>query len=405
MDYSPFIISWNTTRRCNLRCAHCYLDARELEQGGENELTTAEGLELIDSIAALSGRAFLVLTGGEPLLREDILELASHASSKGLLTVLGTNGTLLNAPLVEELKKCGLKGLGITLHSLQPDVHDSFTGLEGSLSGAMEGVNACRRAGLEFQIQTVATRHNLQEVPAIIAYAQEMGARAFNLFFLICTGRGQDLSDLSAEEYEGALSLLLDEHTKRDTDMMIRARCAPHFKRIARQKRPHDFLVGSEMSGCLAATHYCRITPEGDVTPCPYMPLVAGNVRKDGFQEVWRNSDLFQTLRSAALKGKCGRCEFAEICGGCRARAYAMKGDPMEEDPWCLYQPSGEGGKPVKEEGEPRWTPEAEEMLSKIPFFIRDSVRKGVVAYAKKGGVSLITPDVLTKLKSKVRPH
>ncbi|MFQ6112371.1 MAG: radical SAM protein [Nitrospinota bacterium] len=404
MNYRPFIVSWNTTRRCNLRCAHCYLDARELESGGEGELTTGEGVELIDSIAALNPRAFLVLTGGEPLLREDILELASVASSRGLIVLLGTNGILLGEGAARKLKGSGVEGIGVSIHSLDARIHDSFTGLEGSLSRVTEGIAACRREGLDFQVQTVARRENLDEIPAIIGYSREVGAKAFNLFFLVCTGRGQGLTDLTAEQYEEALSLLMEEHMG-SKDMIIRARCAPHFKRVVRQRSPGDFPAGAEMSGCLAATHYCRVTPEGDVTPCPYMPLRAGNLRETSFESIWQGSHLFRTLRTSALKGKCGLCEFNEICGGCRARALAMKGDPMEEDPWCLYEPSEVEARPEREDEEPEWTREAEERLGKIPFFIRGYVKRAIIGYAKREGISAITPEILHEVKRKVKPH
>jgi radical SAM protein with 4Fe4S-binding SPASM domain len=404
MEYTPFIISWNITRRCNLRCSHCYLDASELEQGGDDELTTREGLKLIDSIAGLNPHAFLVLTGGEPLLREDIFELASHASSTGLMVLLGTNGTLLTEATVEELKRCGVKGLGMSIDSLDHEIHDSFRGMDGCLSKTMEGIEICRSAGLEFQVQTTAMRENLSEIPAIINFSHEAGAKAFNLFFLVCTGRGQDLTDLTAEQYEETLSLLLKEQSK-NGEMMIRARCAPHFKRVIRQNNPGDFLAGAETSGCLAATNYFRITPDGDLTPCPYMPLTAGNVREDSLESIWRDSEILQSLRTSPLKGKCGRCEFSEICGGCRARALSLKGDPMEEDPWCLHQPTEERETEVKERDEPQWTEEAERRLSKIPFFIRGSVKKGIIEYARSQGLSTITPEVLAQLKKKARPR
>lgn len=404
MDYVPFIVSWNSTKRCNLKCAHCYLDARELEFGGEDELTTDEGIQLIDSIASLNPKAFLILTGGEPLLREDIFELASYASSRGLMVLLGTNGTLLDEAMVKKIKGCGIRGLGMSLDSMDPEVHDSFRGMAGSWSNTVEGMNRCRSAGLDFQVQTTATRGNISEIASIIDYSREMGARVFNLFFLVCTGRGQDLTDLTPQEYEEALSLLLEEHSK-GGDMMVRARCAPHFKRVARQKNPDDFFAGAEMSGCLAAKNYFRVTPNGDVTPCPYMPLSAGNLREKGLESIWHDSELFHNLRSSSLKGKCGRCEFNEICGGCRARALAIKGDAMEEDPWCLHQPSGKKEMDAEEQGDLQWTPDAEKLMDKIPFFIRNSVKKGVIEYAKKEGLSLITPEILSKLKRKVRPH
>ncbi|HHT9125542.1 MAG TPA: radical SAM protein [Candidatus Brocadiia bacterium] len=415
-NFLPYIISWNTTWRCNLRCAHCYLDADSGEQS-IGELTTKEGFRLIDEIACVNSETMLILTGGEPLLRSDIFELSAHASSKGMMVVLGTNGNLVNEDVVQKLKKCGVSGVGISLDSINPDIHDSFRGVRGAWNETIKGIEACKKYGLDFQIQTTVTRSNYTEIPQIIEYAKSLGARVFNLFFLVCTGRGQNITDITENQYEETLLYLTKiQHGLASNPfdrMIIRARCAPIYRRILYQNNPETPLLKTDASSCLAGTHYCRITPQGDVTPCPYMPVSIGNVKKCSFVDIWEKSEHFKMFRNPLLKGKCGICEFRLICGGCRARAYASSGDYMDEDDWCLYEPSvGAGLVPAlsysqPQEGQPQglpllWTKEAEERIKKIPFFIRSKIKNAIEQYARKINCQLITPNVLEEIKEKI---
>ena len=280
-EYAPSIISWNLTGACHLRCPHCYLDARERRPG---ELSTEEALRLIDQMAE-SGTELLILTGGEPLARKDIYQLASHASAQDIGVVLGTTGTPITLARARRLREAGVTAAGISLDSLAPARHDAFRGVPGAWKAAVRGMEACREEGLELLVHTTALKMNREEVADIAGFAHRMGARAFHLFFLVCTGRGEELSDLSPQEYEELLNYVLDAQDG-FPGMMVRARCAPYIGRLAVERG----MPPQGSAGCLAGTSYCRITPTGDVTPCPYLPAVAGNVRRRNFQDIWAES-------------------------------------------------------------------------------------------------------------------
>lgn len=391
-----YLVSWNITSRCDLRCAHCYLDASAVPSA--DELLTAEGDALIDDLAALAPGAMLVLSGGEPLLRSDVLNLGVHAVQRGLTVVLGTNGILLDDALAQELARLGVAGVGISLDSLDATRHDAFRGVAGAWARAVRGLDAARRAGLAAQIQTTVTRENYDEIPALVAWAAREGARAFNLFFLVCTGRGQKMSDISPAQYESLLQWLATTNGNHN-GMMLRARCAPHFRRVVAQRDPRSPLLVEDASACLAGTHYARILPNGDVTPCPYLPLAAGNVRETPFSVLWNSAPLFHALRAPKLAGRCGECEFATTCGGCRARAFATSGDYWNEDPWCAYQP-----------GQTRpvaltpiaWTPEAQARMERVPAFLRGMVRKRLEARARERGMDCVTVELIRELRESV---
>jgi len=326
------LISWNTTQACNIHCFHCYRDAGDCYK---DELTTEEGKRLLDGAKACGFRIF-VFSGGEPLLRQDLPELIRYAKEIGLRPVLGTNGILLTPQKVAELKEAGLMAAGISLDSKSAEKHDWFRQSPGAYDATVAGIKACREAGLPFQIHTTVMEWNEAEVFDITDLAVEWGAMAHHIFFLVPTGRGGDIVDwsLSAEKQEALLERILDKQTQ--VKIELKPTCAPQFMRIAGQR-------GMEMrfsKGCIAGTAYCVILPNGDLQPCPYFPLKAGNVRESDFATLWRESELFKELRKSVLGGRCGNCGFQGTCGGCRARAYhAAGGDYMAEDPHCVYQP------------------------------------------------------------------
>lgn len=395
----PHLISWNITKQCNLKCAHCYLDADESKT--DNELSTEQGFRLIDQIAELNPYTMLILTGGEPLLRKDVLDLAKYAFNKNLMVVIGTNGILLTEELAKQIKEHKIKGIGISLDSLNPQTNDSFRGISGACDKAKQAIQICKKIGLEFQIQTTVTKNNYDEIPDLIQYSNTLGAKAFTLFFLVCTGRGQNISDITAFQYEEMLFYLvkIQEEYK---NMMIRARCAPHFIRILYQQK--SSVLNMPEKGCMAGTNYCRITPSGDVTPCPYLPIKVGNVKEENFVDVWNNAKVFNELRKEILRGRCGSCEFSLVCGGCRARAYAFSGNYLDEDPWCKYEPKG--GEKILSKNKTmnidslKWTEEAEKRMENIPFFLRKMIRKMVENYAKEKGYSEITPQIMKEVKN-----
>lgn len=345
----PKLISWNITLRCNLRCVHCYIDARE--KASKKELSTDEGKLLIDQIAEVS-RPIIVLSGGEPLLRDDVFELARYGTERGLRMSMGTNGTLITDQTARKLKSAGIKKVAISLDSSTPERHDEFRGVKGSWRRAIKGIEACKRNNIDVQINTTITQQNCDDVEDMILLAEKLGASAFHPFFLVPTGRGRKIEDISPVMYEKMIRDVLEKGTK--YNLNVRPTCAPQFMRIAEQM---GLELKHQVRGCIAGLSYCRIYPTGEVTPCPYLPIKLGNIRERTFKEIWFNSGVLKTLRDFNnLKGKCGVCEYREVCGGCRARAYGLTsnfldvcgdlheptgltGDYLAEEPWCTYQP------------------------------------------------------------------
>jgi len=319
-------------------------------------MNTEEGLNLLDQIAALS-KPIVILSGGEPLLRDDIYELGEYGTSKGLKMVMGTNGTLIDDNVAKHLLSCGIERVSISLDSSNARSHDEFRGKTGCFDAAIKGIKACIRNGVHVQINTTVTRQNYHEIEEIFTLSKELGADAFHLFFLVPTGRGEALKDLSPIEYERMLRKVLSYGNKYGFE--IKPTCAPQYMRIAKQM---GISLARWGRGCIAGLYYCRIYPTGEVTPCPYLPIQTGNVRNQSFRDIWFHSPILQDLRDfSRLKGKCCAFEYVDICGGSRARAYGLtkkfvdacgglqsptevlEGDYLAEEPWCLYQPVEEG--------------------------------------------------------------
>ncbi len=401
-----YLLAINLTRRCNLACAHCYLDAETLKYGTDDELSTGEVCKLLDQIARCGTGTMVVLTGGEPLARNDVEKIAAHGAGLDLAMVVGTNGILLTEKRVSSLKQAGVLGVGISVDSLDPAYHDSFRGKAGAWSRTMQGIENCRRLGLDFQIHFSITADNVHELAAMIDFSRESGARVFNIFFLICTGRGEMVTDITPARYEQVLEQII-EAQQRVSDLIIRPRCAPHFKRIAYQRDPDSPLnriSGREADACIAGIHYCRITPQGGVTACPYIPNEVGNIREQEFVDVWESAPDFIRLRNPVLKGKCGVCEYRQLCGGCRARPVALGHDLMDEDPLCAYVPqNGDVIRPLDETEYKyiEWSPEAERRLTKIPLFLRKMVKKRAEAYVLGLGDQQVTPEHMTALAAR----
>lgn len=384
-EYKPSLVSWNLTKMCNLKCPHCYMEAGK--KAGR-ELSTAECLALIDEMKSL-GTEMVILTGGEPLLRRDIYEIASHASALGIWVVMGTNGVLIDERVVGKMIECGVQGVGISIDSIDPEKHNRFRGGPNSWEHSVRALEICRAHGLQVLVQTTVMEENYAEIPELIEFTHQKGAWSFNLYFLVQTGRGQQMNDLPPRKTHEMLEYLVD-HQNDYRPMLVRSKCAPQFKQIAYSKGKG----GLESGGCMAGTQYCRIMPEGDVTPCPYMTAVAGNVREQSFTEIWQHSPMLQELRDVQqLKGRCGKCEFNELCGGCRCRAYAASGDYLQEDPACTYQPGEKAQK--LQLTEIKWNNEALERLERIPIaFIREKVKTGLESFAQSNGFHTVTPEL-----------
>lgn len=390
---APIIVSWNTTRLCNLACGHCYLDAVQRKREAPNELRTEEALGVIDQLAGLSPGAMLVLTGGEPLMRRDLVDLVRAAAQQGLVPVIGTNGTLLTPERARVLKDAGAAGVGISLDSATPAFHDRLRGLNGAWQRAVEGIEAARAAGLTILMQMTLFEDNRRELATMADLAEVLGAMAFNLFFLVCTGRGVTQTDLSALTYEETLREIDHLQIERPS-LKIRARCAPYMRRVQGLHAGEQGGGYAEWSSaCLAGRQYFRITPKGEVTPCPYISQPVGDLRTQPLREIWTQDRTLSRLRGELPGGKCGACDYRLSCGGCRARAYAACGDIMAEDPKCSYVPRA-GVVPessvAMSASTINWTPEAHERLLRVPAFLRERVRLRLEERARAQGLARI---------------
>ena len=324
------IVSWNTTNACNMYCDHCYRDAG---CKAEEELSTAEAKTLLEQIAR-AGFKIMIFSGGEPLMRPDIVELVSYAASLGLRPVFGTNGTLITLEMAQKLKAAGAMGMGISLDSMDREKHNKFRKFPGAWEGAVQGMRNCRAAGLPFQIHTTVMEWNNHELEDLTDFAVAEGAVAHHFFFLVPTGRAKTIEaeSLRAEAYEDTLTRIMKK--QQEVEIELKPTCAPQFLRIAAQMG----LKTRFRRGCLAGTAYCIISPRGKVQPCAYLNMELGDVRQTPFDEIWKNSEVLNKLRTLEYSGGCGSCEYKRACGGCRARAaYYHEGDYMAEEPWCLY--------------------------------------------------------------------
>lgn len=368
-DFSqvPRLVAWETTIACPLACRHCRAEARETPN--PNQLTTAEGKSLIiDEIAGMAEEAttpvkpILILSGGEPLMREDIFELASYATERGLKPVASPDdGRLVTPRAVEKLREAGVERVSFSLHYPAAEKNDYFARHEGAFDAAMDAFENLRRGALAFQVNTTVTTHNLADLPEMLDLVRRSGAVAWHVFLLVPTGRGKQMADeaVSPEDYERTLNWLYDVACSQAIE--VKPTCAPHYYRIIRQRAREEGkpAAGLEYSaggpsglgahagtkGCLAGAGFCFVSNVGEVNPCGYLPVSAGNVRVTPLRDIYRNSELFAELRDVSrLEGKCGACEYRNVCGGCRARAFSGTGNYLAEEPFCTYVPSSMAG-------------------------------------------------------------
>jgi AdoMet-dependent heme synthase len=394
----PRLIFWELTKGCNLRCIHCRASATELSS--PSDLSTETAKDIIDQIAAVS-TPILVLSGGEPLFRSDIFELARYGTDKGLRVALATNGTMVTKEVARLIVDSGVRRVAISLDGADAVTHDTFRGIPGAFDAAIAGFRNLKNLGMSVQINTTIARHNAHQLPQVLELAKSLGADALHTFLLVPVGCGVDIAAeqmVPPEEYERMLNWFYDRSLEGGIEM--KATCAPHYFRVVRQRRvaerrsataaaqaaqpvmiatapasesvatsigptemampgstgielkpsgigqavghpgTHPSDMNAMTKGCLAGTAVCFISHQGEVYPCGYLPALAGDLRSQAFADIWANSAVFNQLRDANnLKGKCGCCEFRNICMGCRARAYAATGDYLDEEPFCVYQP------------------------------------------------------------------
>jgi len=380
IDIKPRLIFWEVTKGCNLRCIHCRATATELSS--PTDLPTVKALNLIEQISQFCS-PILVLSGGEPLYRSDIFELASYATHCRLRVALATNGTQVTKEVARQIVESGVRRVSVSLDGADAPTHDAFRGIPGAFDAALRGFRNLRGLGMSMQINMTIARHNALQLPAVLRLAVELDADALHTFLLVPVGCGADIAAeqmVPADEYERILNWFYDR--SQEGEIELKATCAPHYFRVVRQRRaaerrsptpatfwppsgvaamgrvdqpgsigvglhphrtsghPHGDGMNTMSKGCLAGTGVCFISHQGEVYPCGYLPVLAGDLRQQSFEEIWRSAAVFQQLRDTGnLEGKCGRCEFRNVCMGCRARAYAATGNYLDEEPFCIYEP------------------------------------------------------------------
>lgn len=343
------LVAWEITRQCNLNCIHCRAGS---ERGPyPDELSTQKCVDILGQIRSV-GQPIVILTGGEPLMRKDLFDLAREGTDMGLRMVMATNGTLLTPDLVEKTRASGIQRVSISLDGAYAGSHDAFRQVPGAFERALTGIDQLKNGGVAFQVNTTVTRHNIQEIEEILNLSVSLGAAAHHLFLLVPTGRAKEMTrqEIDALEYE---KLLRWFYSMRDqAPLHLKATCAPHYYRILRQEAKkrgetvdvETYGLDAVTRGCLGGTGFCFISNTGVVQPCGYLELNCGELTRTPFETVWFHSPVFKNLRDfERYKGKCGRCEYLRYCGGCRARAYAATGDYLAEEPLCAYQPGSAG--------------------------------------------------------------
>jgi radical SAM protein with 4Fe4S-binding SPASM domain len=351
--YAPFLVVWNYTNACNLRCRHCYQRA---DKQTPDELTTEERFKIVDQLDENNVSA-VAFSGGEPLMRRDFFEVARHAYNKGMYVSLATNGTLLTTEVLKQLKKSGVEYAEISLDGATKETHDAFRGINGAFERTVQGIKNAVKSELFTCIAVTATKHNINEMPKIVKLGKELGADRIIIFNFIPTGRGKEIIslDISPVEREDLLQLLYQELTYNEIQIIC---TAPQYARVCmeqslRNKKDiyapthfaaQDFDGKTKelldfLGGCGAGRLYCAIQPNGLVTPCVFLPIVVGDLRKRSLKEIWDNSKVMNDLRDRSkLQGRCGHCEYKNFCGGCRARAYAYYENYLAPDPGCIKE-------------------------------------------------------------------
>jgi len=346
---APFLVVWNLTDACNLSCRHCYQRAGPKRP---DELPTSEKLRVVEELAKV-GVVSVAFSGGEPLMAEDFFDVAAKVKEEGMYLAIATNGTLITGDVAKRLRALGTDYVEVSLDFANAKDHDEFRGVEGAFERTLQGIRNCVAEGIFTCIATTVTKLNLQQVPEIIELAKRLKVRRFIAFNFIPTGRGSDAAelDLTPEQREQLLTRLFHENRVGDIEVLS---TAPQYARVSLESSggvnvaPTHFYVGEAswdlkllaefIGGCGAGRLYCALQPNGDVSPCVFMPgLRIGNLKKESLTDIWHDSHVLSKLRNReSFQGNCGKCEYRFICGGCRARALAYFGDLLAPDPGCI---------------------------------------------------------------------
>ena len=348
MEFEPKWIAWEITRRCNLKCVHCRSSSEENVKG-HPDFSFEEAQAILDDIASYASPV-VVLSGGEPLLREDVFDIARYGTDLGFRMCLATNGTLVTEETCRRIKESEIRMVSLSLDGAKAETHDDFRNQVGAFDGTMRAIELFNKNDIPFLINSSFTVRNKDEIPAIYKLVKKLGATAWYMFMIVPTGRGEDImEELIPEKMYDEILEWHYQVEKEENELLMRPTCAPHYYRIVRQKaleegekferRNLKFSTGGS-KGCLAGQLICLIDVDGEVLPCSYFPMSAGNIKKTPFKKIWEESELFLQLRDfKSYKDNCGKCEYINVCGGCRARAYAIHGDFLAQEPFCSYTP------------------------------------------------------------------
>lgn len=340
----PVVLVWELTQACELACKHCRADAQPLRH--PDELTTVEGKELLDDARRFSENQIVVLSGGNPLARDDAIELITYGVEHGLQMTLTPSGTdSLTTELIQSLADIGLRRLAFSIDGGSADAHDEFRQEQGSFERTIDAARAANQAGLPLQINTTVCAETVAELPAIRRVVTELGAVLWSVFFLVPVGRGRVLDPIPPDRAEGIMEWLVD--VNEEAAFRVKSTEAPHYRRVAVERSRADTAGApsaktgiGQGGGVTAGNGFAFVSHRGDVYPSGFLPLSAGNVRDESIIDIYRNADLFKALRDPnQLQGKCGSCKYRAICGGSRSRAYSYTGDPLRSDPLCAYVP------------------------------------------------------------------
>lgn len=346
-EYLPRLIAWEVTRRCNLSCKHCRAAACNKQY--DNEFSTEDAFRFLENVATLA-KPIIILTGGEPMFREDIYDIAAYGTKLGLKMVMAPCGYFITPETIAKMKASGIERISLSIDGINADMHDGFRQVPGAFDMVIQAAKIARECGLEFQVNTTITKHNYQHIESIYKLAVDLGAVSYHPFLLVPTGRGKELADyeISPQEYEDVLSWFYE--AQKDAPIHMKPTCAPHYYRIFRQKEraagrsvtPETHGMTAMTKGCMGGQSFAFVSHTGVVQICGFLDVPAGNLRENNldFATIWKTSKLFQEMRDLNnYHGRCGRCEYRTVCGGCRARAYNTTGHYLDEEPYCVHQP------------------------------------------------------------------